>query len=169
MFEDWFNVVSRFTDNIVVFDSSSCVRAKEVASVYIEHKCDGDFNYSFMRNECTKHAFTDWVVHLDVDEYLDLKYLDHILTYTEESAFWLPRFNENKPSLSPFSDKQARIFRRSRHHYEGWVHEVLLPLPRVFIKGYTIIHKFKPESECHARHLRYVEVWGKHYSKRYPT
>lgn len=124
------NSVRGLVDEIVVIDTGSTDRTKEIAGLYTDRIFDfqwcGDFSKA--RNFSIAHASNDWVLILDADE--------RVLTYNREQVQCFIDENEQAVGrikrINPFEDgheirryieRVNRLFNRRYFQYEGIIHE----------------------------------------------
>ena len=78
--EQCLNSVKDFVDEIIVVDTGSTDRTKEIAKKFNAKIYDFKWvdDFSAARNESLKHATKDWILVLDADEIIDKEDLDKI-------------------------------------------------------------------------------------------
>jgi glycosyltransferase involved in cell wall biosynthesis len=147
--EQCLNSVKDIVDEIIIVDTGSTDKTKEIAKKFgakiYDFKWIDDF--SAARNESLKHATKDWILVLDADEVIEKSSFSKIteLVNSERDAFILPTYNHtNDTKISGFTvstDKglskgcagffisaKCRIFRnRKNYGFTGAVHELVEP------------------------------------------
>ena len=148
--EQCLNSVKDVVDEIIVVDTGSTDRTKEIAKKFnakiFDFKWADDF--SAARNESIKHAAKDWMLVLDADEVLDeegLKQIKELVNDKENDAFlFLQKNYTNDASIAGFANEEhknsnktyagwygsfiARLFRNKKgYRFEGTVHELAEP------------------------------------------
>jgi len=141
--------VRDYVDEIVIVDTGSKDRTKDVARTFTDKIYDFPWNGSFAdaRNFSTSKARKDWVLVLDADELMmqaDLESLVGMLGSTSYDAFFLIQRNytndSTKPGWTSLGDGDVqhfgcrgyipnpviRLFRNNRKiRFEGAIHEVV--------------------------------------------
>ena len=148
--EQCLNSVNGLADEIVLVDTGSTDKTKEIAKKFnakiFDFKWIDDF--SAARNESLKHAAKDWILVLDADETLDeegRKAIKELVNGKENDAFlFLQKNYTNETSIAGFVNDQhnhngktyagwygsfiARLFRNKKgYKFEGTVHELVEP------------------------------------------
>jgi glycosyltransferase involved in cell wall biosynthesis len=141
--------VEKFVDEVIVVDTGSTDRTREIAAEFTEnvYALDWDDDFSRARNFSLGKATGDWILVLDADELIaesDLQSIRETILDTEYDAFSLIQFNYNNDHLakdwqpvrqaSKYSGDYlgyrrnpiGRLFRNHKDiHYSGRVHEVI--------------------------------------------
>ena len=148
--EQCLNSVKDIVDEIIVVDTGSTDRTKEIAKKFnakiFDFKWVDDF--SAARNESIRHATKDWILVLDADEVLDeegLKAIKELVNDKENDAFlFLQKNYTNGHSIAGFVNEEhktngktyagwygsfiARLFRNKKgYEFQGTVHELVEP------------------------------------------
>jgi tetratricopeptide (TPR) repeat protein len=126
--------VAPHVDQIVVVDTGSTDRTKEIAAEYGALVADFEWNGSFSdaRNESLRHATGDWVLWLDADEYIvdgDGPLLRELTRKTWIEGFQIveTHFTGATDSGNQAAHTPMRLFqRRDGYAWRGAVHEQLL-------------------------------------------
>ena len=145
--EQCLNSVKDIADEIIIVDTGSTDRTKEIAKKFkakiYDFKWADDF--SAARNESLRHATKDWIIVLDADETLDKEGISMIkdLVNGKEDAFLLLQKNytndskiagfvndghsyQNKKYAGWYGSFIARLFRNKKgFEFEGTVHELV--------------------------------------------
>ena len=144
------NSAKDIVDEIIIIDTGSTDRTKEIAKKYnariFDFKWSDDF--SAARNEGIRHAAKDWVLVLDADETLDekgKKTIKELINDKETDAvLFLQKNYTNDTSIAGFVSEEhkkngksyagwygsfiARLFRNHKGYgFEGTVHELVEP------------------------------------------
>ena len=145
--EQCLNSVKDIVDEIIVVDTGSADKTKEIAKRFnakiFDFKWIDDF--SAARNESIKHAKKDWILVLDADEVLDeegLKKIKEFVRNNEVDGYlFLQKNYTNETSIAGFVNEEhkkdgkiyagwygsfiARLFRNKKGYgFEGSVHEL---------------------------------------------
>src|SRR3989338_1739511 len=149
--EQCLNSVKELVDEIIIIDTGSADKTKEIAKKFgakiYEFKWVDDF--SAARNESLKHATKDWIIVLDADEVLDKEALkvikEELVKNKENDAFLFIQKNyTNESKITGFVNEEhkfngktyagwygsfiARLFRNNKNYaFEGTVHELIEP------------------------------------------
>lgn len=125
--------VSRYIDDIIIVDTGSTDRTKEIAlnftrKVYYFPWCD---DFSAARNFSLEKASYDWVLVLDADEVvLDFNDLS-ILNLMKTDPLIVGRIKRVNSLVDTMGERRlneriSRVFNRSFFHYEGIIHEQIV-------------------------------------------
>ncbi|NNM23250.1 MAG: glycosyltransferase family 2 protein [Flavobacteriaceae bacterium] len=120
----------RFADEIIVVDSFSTDKTKEIARRYATQFLEREFdNFSGHKNFGLQHATGEWVLFLDADERITYPLQVEILNAIESGRHGgyklnFPHFYMNR-FLYHHSNDVLRLVKRSGAHYTGLVHEKL--------------------------------------------
>ena len=152
----------KFADEIIVVDTGSADKTKEIALKYTDKVYDfvwcDDFskarNFSFSKAKC------DYVMWLDADDFLfkkDIEKLKKLKSEEFDVAFlpYVSGFDENfKPT---FMFERERVLRREKNFvWQEPVHEVIAPYGKSVHKDIKIFH-FQSEKERTGRNLKIYE------------
>lgn len=143
--EKCLNSVKNLVDEIIIVDTGSVDKTKEIAKKFTDKIFDFVWcdDFSVARNESLKHATGDWILILDADEViaehdfaliqkaiLDKNsngYILHQLNYTNDThprAVKVNNPNFNYAIISPIT----RLFRNSKNiYFDFFVHESVDP------------------------------------------
>lgn len=129
----WLENVKKFADEIIIADTGSQDRTKEILQQnninYYNYNWQNDF--AAAKNFVIEHTKSDWIVFTDCDEffYEPQRVRGLIAKYgSGRDAFMLPLVNvdEDKNNIESSRFNAIRIFRNSKElRYFGKVHEVL--------------------------------------------
>jgi hypothetical protein len=121
---------------IVLVDTGSTDATVELARKYTDNICYFNWcnDFSAAKNFAIQHASHDWILFLDCDEYLEELDSDALLRCMKQNPksagriLIRNRFREN----GQVSFEQVRVSRladRRFYHFEGCIHEQLVPKP----------------------------------------
>ncbi|MBT4805356.1 polysaccharide deacetylase family protein [Candidatus Woesearchaeota archaeon] len=144
---DCLNSVKDLVDEIIILDTGSTDKTKEIASAFTDKIYDFTWvdDFSAARNESLKYATNDWILVLDADEVLDVE--DHeqikeaindysisgyrIITrnYSNNSSVsgWIPSSNNfSKNFTGWFPSIKVRLFQNGKNiTFTGEIHEMV--------------------------------------------
>lgn len=160
------DAVSNLTDDIVVVDSFSTDKTKEICSSYsnvnfIESKWEG---YAKTKNYANQQAKYDYILSLDADEVISPTLKKSIQGISEQSGIF--EFNRLTNYCGKwikhcgwYPDKKIRIFPKKEVYWEGdYVHETLF-IPKSmsvsFLKGDLLHYSFYSTEQ----HLSQIEKY----------
>jgi len=145
--EQCLNSIKDIVDEIIVVDSGSTDKTKEIAKKFkakiFDFKWSDDFSEA--RNESLKHATKDWILVLDADETIDkddLNKIKEIVKDKETDAFQFLQKNyandnsvagfvrekDNKSYAGWYGSFIVRLFKNNKdYRFEGTVHESIEP------------------------------------------
>jgi len=137
-----------FVDNIVLVDTGSQDRTREIAQAYgakvITHEWRDDFSQA--RNAYLDEVKEGWVLTLDADEFLTPDSGNLVRSLSEkgdQKAYLLRTLNYATEENSAFtSQANLRLFWRDGvTEYAGRIHEQLLTkMEKVFVRGPYVLH-----------------------------
>lgn len=120
---------------IIIVDTGSTDQTVTIAKEYTDKISHFDWtnNFSAARNFSLKQASNEWVLVVDCDEFLeqiDLGGIEKAIRQYPKGIGMIIRNNpyegENQPQ-SIVTERVARLFNRRFHHYEGSIHEQVVP------------------------------------------
>ncbi len=140
---DWLNNVSVFADEIIINDTGSEDKTKEIIAEFSEEKPDVAIvliesvwqdDFSLSKNQCLAEATGDWIVFTDADELFvnpeSVKsYIYSIDSEEELQIVFVPMANIDKDDNNSIINRfnSLRLFRNLEGiHYEGRIHESLV-------------------------------------------
>ena len=120
---------------IVVVDTGSSDNSKKIASavtpcVYDFVWCD---DFSAARNFAIQKAANDWILFLDSDEFVDAFDMPKLLEQLQAMPASIGHIHikslyENNGQTMSSTEPIARLFSRKLYHFEGRIHEQIVPL-----------------------------------------
>lgn len=121
---------------IVVVDTGSTDRTKEIASRYADKVLDFVWcnDFSAARNFSLREASNNWIFMLDCDEWIkeiDVEELNYFRKHHADSVGAISRENlvtQNGQLVLNNTDHTERFFNRKLYHYTGIIHEQLTPI-----------------------------------------
>lgn len=140
--------LKQFADEIIIVDTGSSDKTKEIASIYTDKLYDYAWcdDFSKARNYSFSKATMDYVMWLDADdiiEYTEIEKINQLKLNMVADTYMLKyatSFDEfGKPS---FVFERERILRRDKMAcWNGFVHEVIVPFGRIEHLDITIQHR----------------------------
>ena len=145
-------------------------------------------DFSQMRNEMDRLVKTEWVLHLDSDEYIHTKDLIWILEHEDKfdkyNAYGFHRHNyfvdyeHLRTDSGCYPDTQYRLYNKNHYKWEGKVHEsvrrkdigeftsyVTVNLPMIAIHHFSFL---KPADFQVQKHARFHELRGLESKWKFP-
>ena len=121
---------------IVVVDTGSADRTKEIASRYADRVLDFTWcdDFSAARNFSLREASNNWIFMLDCDEWIkeiDVEELNYFRKNHSDSVGVISRENlvtERGHLVLNNTDLTERFFNKKLYHYTGIIHEQLTPI-----------------------------------------
>lgn len=123
------SAASKLDAEIVLVDTGSTDRTKELASKYTDKIYDFEWcnDFSAARNFSISKASNDWILVLDCDEYVesfDISTLLSFMTSTQQhNVGLLLRRNEMEDGRTCMDDWVERLFHKKHVYYDGIIHE----------------------------------------------
>ncbi len=145
--------VKNFADEIIITDTGSVDRTKEIAKEYTDKVFDFIWqnDFSKARNFCFSKATKDFVMWLDADDYIDennIRKLNALKNNLSADCYMLKyaiAFQDKVPTFEYFRE---RILRRSFGFvWKGFIHEAITPAGKIEYLDITIEHHKKAESD----------------------
>ena len=143
-----------FADEIIIVDTGSADRTKEIAGRYTDRIYDFEWTGSFAdaRNFCFSKATCDYIYTADADETLDNENQDKLRALKEvmdEKVDIVQMYYcnqlENNTIYSFDRELRPKLYKRLRgFEFEGEIHEMVRLEPRVIELDIDIIHKPGP-------------------------
>lgn len=143
--------IKTFDCEIVVVDTGSTDRTKEIASKYTSKIFDFVWvdDFSAARNFSLSKATYDWILVLDCDEWVEEAKPDEFIELARTYPSYIGRLTRKNLTTANsehgiYTDPVERFFNRRYYHYEGTIHEQVMPLtsqtPMLFYIPLTIFH-----------------------------
>lgn len=132
--ENCLKSVISVSDEIIVLDTGSTDKTKEIASGFTNkvYSYAWTDDFSAARNECLKYATQPFILVLDADEKLINPHdiISTINDVKEEVGGWLIKiisYKEHNNTKDLYKNKLVRLFRNNLHFkYEGIIHEQIV-------------------------------------------
>lgn len=119
---------------IVIVDTGSTDRTKEIAAQYTDHIYDFTWvdDFSAARNFSLEKASNDWIFMMDCDEWIesiDIEELTYFRKHLSHAVGSVTRRNITGTPEHPgqTTDQTERFFNRKRYRYTGRIHEQVTP------------------------------------------
>lgn len=130
--------IAGFVDEIVIVDTGSIDKTKEIAYKYTDRVYDFVWidDFSKARNFSISKATNDWILVLDADEFLvnfDKLQVQSFISKNEKSIGRIERIeiisqNRQAEEVQKSSERISRLFNKKHYHYEGLIHEQVMPM-----------------------------------------
>lgn len=125
-----------WVDEVVVYDTGSTDRTREIAAAHTDRVVEGywDDDFGAARNRAIEHATGEWVLTVDADEVVqgDTAGLRRQLDVADESGHdrFVVLVTNGGPDVDAGGEVvNIRLFRRDRFHYAGRLHEQVVQRP----------------------------------------
>ena len=158
-------------DDIIVVDTGSADRTREIAERYRARILDFDFSYvdfAAARNFGLSYVTSGWILVLDADETLDRAsepIVRKLVGEGENTGYYFERLNRRPNGEPATPDYAVRLFpNKPEYRYRGRVHEtvdaaILAAGGRLRRSAIRIHHDFALDPERRrVRNLRYIEI-----------
>ena len=142
--------VREIADEIIIVDTGSTDKTKEIAKEFTNKIYDFDWVYDFSkaRNYSFSKATKDYIMWLDADDVIleedikKIKILKKILTPDIDMVTFKYNLNVDENGIPSLSYRRERIFKRSKNYkWIGPVHEVIERKGKVLDEDIAITHK----------------------------
>ena len=169
--------LKKYDWEIIVTDTGSTDRTLEICKKYTPHIYHFDWidDFSAARNFCISKASNDWILSVDSDEYLTNEQTDVELAKLLTSCISHPEYAGmvdiiNPQSITPNSSTSvepvARFFHKKHYHFEGKIHEQLMPFnnnkPTYQKTPFTLYHEgYADSATLQKKALRNIELLKK--------
>lgn len=147
--------VKQFADEIVIVDTGSCDKTKEIAKKYTDKIydflwCD---DFSKARNFSFKFASCDYILWLDADDYITPKNIKKINALKRENTntdVYMLRYEmcfntKNKPNFTYFRERIVK--NNGKFLWSGFIHEAITPCGKIEYLDISIRHKRKEKTD----------------------
>lgn len=125
--------IARYMDEIVIVDTGSSDRTKEIAQKYTENVFDYVWNQDFSaaRNYSISKAGNEYILILDGDEFLqeiDIADLKRLIEEYPAHIGRIQRINEytRKGNKYRYHERVNRLFSKKYYQYQGIIHEQII-------------------------------------------
>lgn len=133
--EECLKRISQYGFEIIVTDTGSTDRTKEIAAKYADKVLDFEWinDFSAARNYCAKHASYPWIISLDCDEYvekIDIKALRMLMQKVPNAVGNIRMkvlIKDVKGQIQYTTEEVTRCYRRDYYQYVGAIHEQITP------------------------------------------
>lgn len=139
------NPIASLVDEIIIIDTGSTDKTKEIALEYTEKVYDFRWNNSFSdaRNFSISKASYDYILVLDCDELvesIDIREIKKLIQANPYKVGRLLRVNEysREGSLYKYRERVNRLFSRHLFQYEGIIHEQIVSKSKENYETYNI-------------------------------
>ncbi|MEJ8552661.1 glycosyltransferase [Tepidibacter sp. Z1-5] len=126
------SVVS-FVDEIIIVDTGSTDKTKDIAKDFTEKIYDFDWcnDFAKARNFSLEKANNDWILVLDADEVVadfKKKELAKYIGGNDRTVGRIKRINifEDNIGSKRYIERVNRVFNKKHYHYEGIIHEQII-------------------------------------------
>jgi glycosyltransferase involved in cell wall biosynthesis len=127
--------IAPYMDEIIIVDTGSTDRTKEIALRYTDKVYDFIWinDFAAARNYSISKASHEYVLVLDADEYtqsIDVKAIKQVITENPFGIGRLLRVNEytRNGNSYKFRERVNRLFSKKYYQYEGIIHEQVMPV-----------------------------------------
>jgi len=137
--------IAEFVHEIIIVDTGSTDRTKEIALLYTDKVFDYQWNHNFgdARNFSISKASNEYILVLDSDELvgsLDKCEIEQLILQNPKQVGRLLRVNEySRMGISyKYSERVNRLFSKKYFKYEGKIHEQVISVDETRIEMYDI-------------------------------
>lgn len=172
--------VQSFDCEIIVVDTGSTDGTKEIAAKYTNRIFDFTWvnDFSAARNFSLSKASYDWVLVLDCDEWVQDANPEEFMTLARTYPAYIGRLTRKNLTYTDsekavYTDLVERFFSRRYFHYEGTIHEQVMPItneqPMLFDIPLTVLHSgyVGTAEDLEAKRIRNMTLLEKELEK-YP-
>lgn len=137
--------ISGYVDEIIIVDTGSTDRTREIALAFTDKVFDYPWNNDFSeaRNYSISKSENEYILVLDSDEIvetIDILEIKRLINQNPHKIGRLLRRNEysRKGKFFTYKERVNRLFSKNDYHYEGIIHEQLVPFQPMTIDTYHI-------------------------------
>lgn len=137
--------ISDYVDEIIIVDTGSKDKTKEVASKYTDKVYDFVWvdDFSRARNFSISKATNDWILVLDADEfitYFDKFQVQKFMSRNEKTIGRIEiieviSHNQCTGEIQKVRERIGRLFNSKYYKYEGLIHEQVVPMDGIIRKN----------------------------------
>ncbi len=140
------NIVSQFADEIIIVDTGSKDRTKDIVHEYTDKVYDFEWvqDFSRARNYSFSKATCDYVMWLDADDYITPKNIKKIKQLKQNLNFdcCMCKYILPYSTFAHLEYYRERIVRRvSQFKWKGFVHEAITPCGKIVYSDIEIEHR----------------------------
>lgn len=156
--------IALFADEIIVTDTGSSDKTKEITSKFTDKIFDFEWinDFSAARNFCFSKATSDMIFWLDADDVVlkeDAEKINKIKSEKNPADTYMMKYyaavDENYNPI--FEYYRERLMKRCKYaHFNGFVHECVSPFGKIVFSDIKVIHD-KLESSSPTRNLDIYE------------
>lgn len=133
--------VKKYVDEIVVVDTGSSDKTKQLALKYTDKVFDFEWcdDFSKARNFSIKKASNDWILILDADEFVvkfDTDKLIEELNINSNKVGRIEIVNKLQDEKK-YIETVGRLFNKKFYHYEGIIHEQMVSIAKEIYKSWN--------------------------------
>ncbi len=164
-----------FADEIIIVDTGSTDRTKEIAAEYTDQVYDFEWtdDFSAARNESFAHATMDYCMWLDADDMVTGEQQEKLIklkdTISSDTAVVMMKYvmgfdSDDKPTFSYYRERLLK--NGCGFRWQGRVHEAIAPAGKVVYSEIEIEHRKKRTGEGHSR--RNLDIYRKMKAEQAP-
>jgi len=162
------NSVKRAVDEIIILDTGSTDRTREVAAQYTPHVHDYIWQDDFAaaRNASFALAQKPFILWLDADDVIDPPELEKLIALKDElnehvDAVMMPYHYASSPDGTPslVFDRERIVRRAAGFVFSGAVHEAMAVSGRIIHADITVRHTGEHGESSNRRNLAIYEAW----------
>ena len=162
------DAVIKFGFELILVDTGSSDNTISIARKYTNtiYTFDWTRDFSAARNFSLSLANNDWVLVLDCDEIITSLDVESLCSFMNDYPYGIgliTRHNhyEMNGTDSVYIDRVERFFNRNYYHYEGKIHEQVVPLTSPSINDFSGSYPISLEIDHSGYTGSYEELYGK--------
>ena len=160
--------VKEVVDEIIILDTGSTDRTKEIAAKYTPHVYDYEWQNDFAaaRNASMEKATKDFIIWLDADDVIDAPEFKKLLDLKAElhdgiDAVMMPYQYAFSPGGAPslVFERERIVRRRAGFAFSGMVHEAMQISGNIIHADIAVRHTGEHGASSNRRNLAIYETW----------
>lgn len=169
--EQCLSSVESICDEIIILDTGSTDRTKEIASQFTDNVIDFEWvdNFSKARNESFRHATKDYILYLDGDDVVlpeDVKKLKalkkNVLNEKIDAVSMYYHTSFDQQGKPTFKFRRNRLLKRSNNYtWYGAVHEYILVTGNIHHSDIAITHRKQDKKIDPSQRNRNLKIYEK--------
>jgi len=135
--------IARYMDEIIIVDTGSTDRTKEIALEYTDKVLDFPWvnDFAAARNFSINQASNEYILALDADEIIeniDIKEIEGLIVKYPRAIGRLLCINEYTRKGTPYKlhERVKRLFSKQYYKYEGTIHEQIISINDAVVETY---------------------------------